>query len=135
MNKKIIFDSSKDLIFFLKESSECNLLTELCYLIGIDNDQKLICETMQNRSKNPELYFAIDPYEYLMFLKKYKLLFIFHSHLCGDEKPSEFDIKTSENCCYPFVIYSICSEKFSIYEPKNKDYDVNIMERLKDHIK
>jgi hypothetical protein len=52
----------------------------------------------------------------------------------GCENPSEFDEKTSENCCYAFVIYSVNSEKFFIYEPEYKDYDVNIVQRLKDLI-
>ena len=62
---------------------------------------------MQNRSKNPEQYFIIDPYDYLLFMKDYKILSIFHSHLIGDEKASEFDKKTSESCCLAFIIYSI----------------------------
>ena len=131
MNKKNLFNNVVDLICFLREEAESNLLTEICGLVGIDENNQFVYEFMQNRSKNPEIYFSIDPYDYLCFLKKYNLLFIFHTHLCGDESPSEFDIKTSENCCYPFLIYSICSEKFSIYEPKHKSYDVNIIEKVK----
>lgn len=129
-----IFNKIEDLFSFLKEESECSLFAELCGLIGIDKNRKLIYKNMQNRSKNPEMYFSIDPYEYLLFTKEYECLAIFHSHLSGDEYPSDFDIKTSENCCYAFFIYSICSEKFFIYEPHYKDYDVNIIQRLKEKI-
>ena len=58
------------------------------------------------------------------FINEIELLLIFHSHVVGCEKPSEFDEKSSENCCYPFLIYSINSEKFFLYEPLLKDYDV-----------
>lgn len=103
-------------------------------MIGLDENNNIIYQQMQNRSKNPDGYFMIDPYDYLNFIKKYKPLAVFHSHLVGDESASEFDEKTSENCCFPFLIYSVCSEKFSIYEPHYKDYDVNIIQRLKELI-
>lgn len=133
-NKEIAFTSLKDLLSFLKEESECSLLAELCSMIGIDKNNKLIYKQMQNRSKDPESYFMIDPYDYLAFINKYSCLCVFHSHLIGDEKHSDFDQKTSENCCYPFLIYSVNTEKFHIYEPEYKDYDVNIIQRLKELI-
>ena len=133
-NKDIVFNSLKDLISFLKEESESSLMAELCSMIGLDKNNKFIYTQMQNRSKDPESYFMIDPYDYLSFINKYSCLCVFHSHLAGDEKPSEFDEKTSENCCYPFLIYSINTEKFYIYEPEYKDYDVNMIQRLKELI-
>lgn len=126
------FQTAEELIAFLKNESECSLQAELCALIGL-NEQKIFCyRQMQNRSKEPNLYFLVDPYDYLSFINKYEMFGIFHSHLVGDENPSEFDIKTSNNSCYFFLIYSIITEKFSIYEPHHKDYDVNIMQRIKE---
>jgi proteasome lid subunit RPN8/RPN11 len=124
----------KDLVSFLKKEADYSLLAELCSLIGIDKNGEIIYKQMVNRSKNPESYFMVDPYDYLSFINEYSFLCIFHSHLIEDEKPSDFDIKTSENCCYPFLIYSIVTEKFHIYEPQYKDYDVNIINRLKELI-
>jgi proteasome lid subunit RPN8/RPN11 len=134
MNNDIIFCDALDLISFLKKESECSLLSELCALIGIDSNKNIIYKQMQNRSKDPYHYFIIDPYDYLNFIKKYSCLAVFHSHLVGCEEPSEFDVKTSENCCLAFITYSIVSEKFNIYEPEYKDYDVNIITRLKELI-
>ena len=134
MNSIFKFKSANSLLDFLKKESEKNLLSEICALIGIDKENNFVYQFMQNRSKDPNSYFCIDPYDYLIFGNEHSLLFIFHSHLCGDENPSEFDIKTSENCCYPFVIYSVCSEKFSIYEPNYKSYDVNIIKGIRDKI-
>ena len=134
MNKIETFNNIDALFDFLKKLSESNLLTELCGLIGLTQEKKIVYKKMQNISKNPDQFFSIDPYEYLIFIKNYECLAVFHSHLVGDESPSEFDVKTSENCCYPFIIYSICSEKFSIYEPHYKDYDVNILQGLREKI-
>jgi proteasome lid subunit RPN8/RPN11 len=128
----VFFDKIENFISFLKKESESSLFAELCALIGLNKENKIVYRKMQNRSKNPDLYFIIDPYEYLQFLNSFKMIAVFHSHLTGCEKPSEFDEKTSENCCLPFIIYSICSEKFFIYEPKYKDYDVNTIQRLKE---
>lgn len=131
-NEEIIFYNFKDLIFFLRKESESSLFAELCSLIGVNENKNIVYKQMQNRSKEPNAYFIIDPYDYLAFIKKNSCLCVFHSHLFGDEKESEFDQKTSENCCYPFLIYSINTEKFNLYEPQNKDYDVNIIQRLKE---
>jgi proteasome lid subunit RPN8/RPN11 len=67
--------------------------------------------------------------------KDYDLIAVFHSHVAGDESPSEFDIKMSESCCLSFIIYSINTNKFHVYEPKNKDYDVKTLERIKAKLK
>jgi proteasome lid subunit RPN8/RPN11 len=128
----VTFLNLKDLISFLKKESNYSLMAELCSLIGIDKNKNIVYRQMQNRSKEPNNYFMIDPYDYLSFINNYSCLCVFHSHLIGDEKPSEFDQKTSENCCYPFLIYSITTEKFHIYEPEYKDYDVNIIQGLKE---
>jgi proteasome lid subunit RPN8/RPN11 len=133
-NNDINFLNFKDLILFLKKESECSLMAELCCLIGLDQNKNIVYRQIQNRSKEPSNYFMIDPYDYLSFINKYSCLCVFHSHLIGDEKHSEFDEKTSENCCYAFLIYSVNTEKFYLYEPKYKDYDVNIMQRLKELI-
>lgn len=131
-NMDKIFTKVENLISFLKEEADCSLFAELCALIGLNNKNEIVYRKMQNRSKNPEVYFMIDPYEYLEFINDYKIISVFHSHLAGDEHPSEFDEKTSENCCLAFIIYSICTEKFFIYEPQYKDYDVNTIQRLKE---
>jgi proteasome lid subunit RPN8/RPN11 len=134
-NNDIYFDNLRNLISFLKQEAESSLLCELCSLIGVQKESnKIVYRQMQNRSKDSPNYFMIDPYDYLSFINKYDCLAVFHSHLSGDEHPSDFDEKTSENCCYSFIIYSIMTEKFFIYEPKYKDYDVNIIQRLKELI-
>lgn len=134
MNSDIYFNSEIDLINHLKREGEYSLFAEACGIIGTDSDNNFVYRSMRNRSKEPDKYFMIDPYDYLSFIKKFKCLSIFHTHLAGNEEPSDFDSKTSENCCYPFIIYSVVTEKFFIYEPHYKDYDVNILSRIKDKL-
>jgi proteasome lid subunit RPN8/RPN11 len=132
MNKDFCTKSKNELISFLKKEAEYSLLSEVCGLVGLDSENNYVYRRMQNRSKNPEAYFIIDPYDYLNFVKTYFCFSVFHSHLVCDETPSDFDKKTSENCCYAFIIYSINTEKFFIYEPTLKDYDVNTIQGIRD---
>ena len=130
-NKDNIFDTNEAFLSYVKKEGESSLFAELCAMVGLTKDGKIVYRKMQNRAKEPNLFFLIDPYDYLSFIQSYKPIAVFHSHLAGDENPSDFDEKTSENCCLAFLIYSICTEKFSIYEPRFKEYSVSIIEGLR----
>lgn len=132
MSNDNTFSDVKTFLDFVKNESENCLFAELCAMIGQDKAGNIVYRQMQNRSKEPASYFMIDPYDYLQFIKEYRPLGVFHSHLVGSEEPSEFDVKTSENCCLAFLIYSVVTEKFFIYEPRFHDYDVNIVQRIKE---
>ena len=67
-----------------------------------------------------------------MFKNDYDLIFVFHSHIIGDEKPSEFDIIMSENSCVPFLIHCTVNKKNNIYLPKNHETDVLTIDRFKE---
>jgi proteasome lid subunit RPN8/RPN11 len=96
MNNEIYtFNSLNEILNFIKIDAEKNLFCEICGFIGINKNNKFIYKRMANKSKNPESYFIIDPYDFLNFIKDYSLLVIYHSHLFGDANPSEFDQKTS----------------------------------------
>jgi proteasome lid subunit RPN8/RPN11 len=117
---------------FIINNSVINVNTEICGFLGFDeNAQKYIAKIEKNESPNPKDFFIINPVNYLNFKNSYSLISVFHSHVIYDEQPSEFDIKMSESLCLPFMIFSINSKKFHIYEPQNKDYDVNMLERIK----
>ena len=122
---------SKNIKTILKtiiEWSKASQAMEICGFVGFDQkQQKYIAQLEKNCSSEPKNFFAIDALNYLMFKNKYSIMSVFHSHTIGNENPSEFDIKMSENCCVPFLVYALNTNKFKIYEPKNKEYDVNIL--------
>ena len=125
----------KDVKNFFIEESKKFLTSEVCGFFGYDNDKKTyIAKIEENQASDPINFFAISPTSYLKFKQQYLLLAIFHSHVQGDESLSEFDIKTSESTCIPFMIYSINTNKFSFYEPKNKEYNTKIVNRIKNKI-
>lgn len=120
---------------FIINHSAKNFNTEICGFIGFDeNNNEFVASLEKNESPDPKSFFLISPVNYLKFKNQYSMLSIFHSHIIGDENPSEFDIKMSESCCLSFTIFSLNSKKFHIYEPQNKDYNVKILQRIKDKI-
>jgi proteasome lid subunit RPN8/RPN11 len=125
----------KDALAVIKNHCSSNPYTEVCGFIGYDqNLKKHVVQLEQNCSNDPRNFFAIDALRYLLFKQKYSFGAIFHSHVIGDEKASEFDIKMSENSCIPFLIYGLNTNKFDIYQPKNSEYDVKLFKRIESNI-
>lgn len=127
-----IFKNLNDSLDEIKNHCHMNPFVEICGFLGYDiNTKQYIVQFEKNCSSEPKYFFAIDALKYLLFKQKHTLAAVFHSHIAGDEKPSEFDIKMSENCCIPFLVYGLNTNKFEIYKPKNIEYDVNILEEIK----
>jgi proteasome lid subunit RPN8/RPN11 len=121
---------------FIKSNSHLHSSNEICGFIGWDKEEeKFVVNLEQNHSPDPKNFFTISPASYYQFAKKYDMLGIFHSHIMGDEQASEFDIKMSEASCLPFIIYSLNTQKFNIYEPHSLDLNVKALARLKEKLK
>lgn len=132
MEDKIETKTIKTLKEFIVNSCEKNMAYEICGFIGFDEESgKYVASVEKNQSPNPAEFFSISPVRYLTFKDSYSVIGVFHSHIAGDENPSDFDIRMSEACCLPFIIYSLNTKKFSIYQPKTPDYDVNRLARIK----
>ena len=136
MEDKIISSTVLKITNFISDESYKNKSIEICGFIGYSSYlKKYVAQIEQNISLDPQNFFSISPAKYLNFKHSYDLIAIFHSHVVGDENPSEFDIKMSENCCTPFMIFSINSKKFYFYEPQNQEYDVKLVAGFKEQIK
>ncbi len=135
-NEEHIFTTSVSKIKkFIQTHSDLNIAIEICGFIGFNQKQKkYIVQIEKNQATDPKNFFLISPLNYLKFKKNNKIVAIFHSHIIGDESLSEFDIKTSELICVPFVIFSTNTRNFSFYEPHNKEYDVNIIDKFKEKV-
>ena len=122
----------KEALEYIKKLSHQNLRGEICGFLGYDySGEQYIIQQEENISPNPSSLFIINPLNYLLFKDRYTMVAIFHSHIAGDESASEFDVKMAENCCQPFLIYSLNSKKINIYTPENIEADVKILERIK----
>ena len=116
----------------IKEMSHENFKQEICGFLGYDYEKKeFIVQKEENIAKDPRSHFLINPLSYLLFKDSYSMIAVFHSHIVGDETESEFDVKMSDNCCQPFLIYSLNTKKINIYTPETIESDVNILERIK----
>ena len=116
----------------IKEMSHEHFKQEICGFLGYDYEKKeFIVQKEENIAKDPRSHFLINPLSYLLFKDSYGMIAVFHSHIIGDETESEFDVKMSDNCCQPFLIYSLNTKKINIYTPETIESDVNILERVK----
>tara|TARA_R110000824_G_scaffold146586_1_gene315593 strand:- start:5 stop:424 length:420 start_codon:yes stop_codon:yes gene_type:complete len=123
----------QEILDYIKGVSHKNFKREICGFVGYAYEQEeYIAQHEENISPDPSSYFLINPLSYLLFKDKYEMVGIFHSHIIGDETESEFDVKMSDNCCQPFLIYSLNSKKINIYTPKTVEANVNILERIKE---
>jgi len=127
-----LFNSAKAALEHIKIISNKNIRNETCGFLGYctGTNQFVVKET-KNEADDPAQFFYINPLSYLLFKEEYEMIAVYHSHIIGDEEESEFDIKMSENCCLPFLIFSLNTQKINIYEPQNSDSDVNILEGIK----
>ena len=77
---------------------------------------------------DPRHNFVLDPLQYLIFKDKYEVITVFHSHVIGDEEPSDFDVLMSENSCVPFSVYSLNTKKYYIHRPSQPETDLDLLE-------
>lgn len=124
----------KSLLAEIQKAAELSASREICGFVGYDEDGFYIFQPEKNISQDPQNYFSMDPYNFLKFKERHGLLAVFHSHVVGDAKPSDFDIKQAGFSCVPFLIYSINSKKFEIYCPPNAETDVNRLNKVKEKI-
>lgn len=135
MDKKFEHKFIAKISNFIKQQSHLQSRNEICGFIGWDQEsQKYVVSVEENKAEDPKNFFMISPSAFYLFKKQYDMIGIFHSHISGDEQPSEFDIKMSEACCVPFVIYSLNSKKFHIYEPSSSELNVKAFTRLKEKL-
>ena len=126
------FKEEEEALEYIKELSRQNFKGEICGFLGYDyQTHRYVIQKEDNIAPDPSSLFLINPLNYLLFKDTYGMVAIFHSHIVGDENASEFDVKMAENCCQPFLIYSLNSKKINIYTPENTEADVKILERIK----
>lgn len=123
------FKKIEEALEAIKKYSKSRISVEVCGFIG-SFDGEYVVMFCENVSEDPREYFAIDPIDFLNFKSKCKLGCVFHSHVNGDENPSEFDIVMSENCAVPFMIYSLNTDKFKIYSPEEHDADIELLQEI-----
>ncbi len=126
------FKKENQVLEHIKKISQKNFKEEICGFVGYDyNSNQYVIQKEENIAPDPSSLFLINPLNYLLFKDAYGMVAIFHSHIVGDETASEFDVKMADNCCQPFLIYSLNSKKINIYTPETCEADVKKLERIK----
>lgn len=70
---------------------------------------------LKNTAINPCCFFEVDPQEYFDIFISKKVLFFWHSHVFGSEKPSDCDVAASKEVNLPSLIYSSITNKFCFF--------------------
>ena len=119
-----------------KITADCakNIKEEICGFI-IRNENGFDIKPTTNKSTDPENEFYIPSKEFLRIKRNENLVAIYHSHIRGSARPSEFDKKTSELVCYPFVIFSTQENNFDIYKPEFLDAEEKDLKELEKELK
>lgn len=115
--------TTKEVLQFFINSSLFSPKVEVCGLLGIKGGE-YFPQMLKNKHTDPQNHFSIDPLEYLRFSQEFELVAVFHSHVVGDSQASDFDRVNSDNTMIPFLIYSLCEKKFSLFEPESHNCNV-----------
>ena len=112
---------------------EKDVSEERCgFIIYKDGELDLImCE---NRAEDKKNQFYIPAKEFLYIKNNNDIVAVYHSHNDGTENPSDFDIKSADIICYPFLIYCTKNNKFGIHEPEYSDAKPEQLKYLKEAI-
>ena len=115
----------KDLV----EYAESSLAREVCGFI-CEEENKFVLKKVINRSVDNNL-FSIKPIDFLQAKLTGNLVSIFHSHIEGSEKLSEYDKENSENALCPFLVYSLETKKFSLFDKSYFERSEKCVNKLK----
>jgi len=113
---------------------EKNVQIEMCGFV-VEKDGEFDVVPMKNRSPNPKEEFYIPAKEFLYVKTNNKIVAVYHSHTRGGCEPSDFDIKTAEMICYPFVMYSLERNTFGVHRPEYSDADETSVQKLEKALK
>ena len=102
---------SKDLLAEIKKYCLEDSHNESCGIIYLQNDELKFLRC-KNESAYPRGHFTINP----IILIDYDVQYVVHSHTIGSARPSENDIKNSDELCIPYLIYSLRDDEFYLYE-------------------
>jgi proteasome lid subunit RPN8/RPN11 len=110
------------------EHAESVRPNECCgLLVRNEHDNEMTAIPCENAAPNPDEDFMISSTDYLKAFNTGRLMAVYHSHVCKEEKFSQADIASSENILLPFYVYSLVSKKFNIYTPNG--YNVPLENR------
>lgn len=103
---------------FISKNASLNSNEEICGFI-IHDGNNFKCIACDNISDSKKDNFKINSKKYLEIKNKYKIYYIYHSHINDNEDFSIKDKSCAENLDIPIILYHLKTNKFKIYEPIN----------------
>ena len=118
----------KDII----NTAEDSPFKEVCGFVYYE-DKQFKFQKAENFSKEMD-FFEIHPKEFLDFKKNKNLVAIFHSHIDSPAEMSTYDIESCSNCLFPYLIFSLETEKFCFYYEDDSEPDLELIKKLEELI-
>ena len=103
----------------IREYAISNKGKEVCGLLVKSRDE-IIFYKCKNISPDPKDYCTLNPFDYIRVSEKGKI--VAHIHSQEDKEPSFLDYRNAVSHNIYSIIYSYKYDKFSIIEPKLKNY-------------
>lgn len=103
---------------------------EVCGFVCF-KDGSFYFEPTENQATFQAENFIISPIEFLCKKMNNELVAVFHSHPNTKEDFSESDLKNAKNCMYPFLVYSLVSQKFNLFDMPDFERDEISVTKLK----
>ena len=87
------FKEEEEALEYIKKLSHQNFKGEICGFLGYHyQTHQYVIQKEDNIAPDPSSLFLINPLNYLLFKDTHEMVAIFHSHIVGDENPSELKI-------------------------------------------
>lgn len=101
---------SKEILDEIADYAKRFRLEESCGLV-VEEGDCLRFVACKNLSRRRDMHFLINP----EILIENNVFCIYHSHVNHSPSPSKLDIKSSNDLCIPYLIYSLRDDDFYFY--------------------
>ena len=109
------------------DAAKASPFKEICGFVYYENEFKF--QQAENFATQMD-FFEIHPKQFLNFKKNKNLVAIFHSHIDSPAEMSVYDIESCSNCLFPYLIFSLETEKFCLYYEDDFEPKQELIEKL-----
>ncbi len=109
------------------DAAKASPFQEICGFVYYENEFKF--QKAKNFATEMD-FFEIHPKQFLDFKKNKNLVAIFHSHIDSPAEMSIHDKESCSNCLFPYLIFSLETEKFCFYYEDDFEPDQELIKKL-----
>lgn len=112
----------------LKKFAETSPSREVCGFVVFE-EEGFKLKKCRNYSPVPEM-FEVHPIDFLKAKNDKSLVAIFHTHIVGEPKLSDYDLICCKEIKIPYLVYSLEMNTFNLYYEDNFEVDLGVIKEL-----